>query len=94
MMPVVGGLEFLKKRRGYPKLASIPVVVLTGSVLHSSLEEAERLGAFACLRKPFNIALLVSTIDSALASRPRRELDLPPQPGLNPTGPLSALVGA
>lgn len=87
MMPVIGGLEILKKRRDLPGLAAIPILVLTGSAQPSLLEEAQRLGAYACLRKPLSIADLVSTIKAAMAARPAPKVPARLRP--NPSGSLA-----
>jgi len=44
-MPRMGGLEFLRRLRADPALASTPAFVLTTSSRSEDMEESERLGA-------------------------------------------------
>jgi|SRR6185437_4178903 len=50
-MPKMNGLELLEKIRGHPRLAGIPVAVLTSSLAPEEKTEAGRLGADRYLRK-------------------------------------------
>ena len=60
MMPVMDGEQFRGEQLRDPALASIPVVVLSA---HAQAEErAARIGAAACLRKPFDIDVLLHEI--------------------------------
>jgi CheY-like chemotaxis protein len=59
MMPVMSGEEFLEHRRKDVVLAQIPTVVLSAIAdVRPNLAGADRV-----LRKPVDIALLMSTID-------------------------------
>jgi CheY-like chemotaxis protein len=51
MMPRMDGLQFLEALRGWPKTASIPVVVLSNVADHSLVERALALGAVEYLIK-------------------------------------------
>lgn len=59
MMPVMNGWEFLIEKRRDPKLASIPVVVVT-----AAKEAAGQLGA-PMLSKPITLARLVSALQAS-----------------------------
>ena len=52
-MPVMGGLEFLENLRGRPKLAGIPVLMVTTEGGQESVKKAVELGARGYIRKPF-----------------------------------------
>lgn len=52
-MPVMDGLEMIGRMRAKPELAGIPVVVVSTEGAESRIEELERLGIAAYLRKPF-----------------------------------------
>ena len=67
-MPYVNGLEAARALRddGYP----IPIVALTADASVKTRSEAREAGCAACLCKPFTLAELVTTIQSARGSRP------------------------
>ncbi len=60
MMPVMDGYGFLEARAQDPRLASIPIVVVTAG--HGI--DQDRIGdAIPIVRKPFDISRLVKTLD-------------------------------
>ena len=61
MMPVMDGREFLRAIRALPNLIDLPVVVM--SAAHNAADICSRLGAQACIPKPFDMDVLVSTAD-------------------------------
>ncbi len=61
MMPVMDGWQFRSVQREDPDLGNIPVVVLTAN---ANIEEAaDRLAVAACLKKPVQLDVLLSTVD-------------------------------
>lgn len=63
-MPKKAGLEVLKiTRKTHPNL---PIVIISGVAHESEFTEALKLGASACLKKPFDILELLSIIKSLL----------------------------
>lgn len=76
LMPKMGGVQVLKELRGDPKLAHLPVVVVSGS---SDVEEAfDVRGANEVLTKPFDIEELLRTARRYLSGRPQgRQLPCP-----------------
>jgi signal transduction histidine kinase/HD-like signal output (HDOD) protein len=63
-MPIHSGLDVLKllRRNG----GGPPVVIITGLASSEELEEALRLGAAKCIRKPFHLKTLLSDISGIL----------------------------
>src|SRR5438034_2447213 len=61
-MPKITGLEVLAWLRTQPKLAAIPVVILTGSVLETDRADAQKLGAAAYEVKPLSFKALLEII--------------------------------
>jgi CheY-like chemotaxis protein len=60
MMPVMNGEDFRAAQLRDPRLASIPVVVLSA---HPRAEEqAARMGAVGCLKKPFDVDALLDLV--------------------------------
>jgi signal transduction histidine kinase/HD-like signal output (HDOD) protein/ActR/RegA family two-component response regulator len=63
-MPVHTGLDVLKllrRKGGFP-----PVMVLTGLASSEEMDEARRLGAAKCVRKPFHLKTLLADISCLL----------------------------
>lgn len=63
-MPVMDGWHVLKTIRTRP--APPPVLVISGRSLPGDLERAKELGAVDYVRKPFDPAELLRTIETAL----------------------------
>lgn len=68
-MPVMTGLEVLKRLRGAPGWADTPVVFLTASDQTEDLVEARRLGARGYLVKPVRPADLVAKVKRVIEDR-------------------------
>jgi DNA-binding NtrC family response regulator len=65
-MPHMGGGKLLQYLRGEPRLASIPVIVITAFGSSHSAIEAVRLGAYDFVTKPFDLDEIVLTAERAL----------------------------
>ncbi|HEY6443144.1 MAG TPA: sigma-54 dependent transcriptional regulator [Candidatus Acidoferrales bacterium] len=66
-MPKVGGEGLLRHVRNDPRLASIPVIVITAFGSSHSAIEAVRLGAYDFVTKPFDLEEIALTAKRALA---------------------------
>jgi CheY-like chemotaxis protein len=62
MMPVMDGRAFLQVRAGEPKLADIPVVVITADT--RATHESNTLDAQAILAKPLSLQTLLETVST------------------------------
>ena len=60
MMPVMDGWAFRVEQRQDPRIADIPVIILTASL--NPAQEAARLGAVAGLQKPLGVLKLVDMV--------------------------------
>jgi two-component system response regulator MprA len=60
MMPVMNGLEFRAEQAREPRLAAIPVVLLSGDV--NIAAKAKSMGVAGWLRKPVDLDTLLATI--------------------------------
>jgi CheY-like chemotaxis protein len=58
-LPGMHGFEVLKWIRRHPRLAKLPVVMVTGMEVAGDVGRAQELGATAFLAKPFSFAKLV-----------------------------------
>jgi len=84
-MPRLGGRELLARIRGNPRLAMIPVIILSGDDAPQEQAAQFGVGADDFISKPFNTLELVSRVEGA-ASRSRRLLGASPLTFL-PGGP-------
>jgi len=62
MMPVMNGLELLTQLRAEPELRAPPIIVISANRGY----EADDLGVFAIVRKPFDIDHLLDNIEAVL----------------------------
>jgi len=60
-MPVMDGWSFLEACRHEPSCAELPVLVVSAEP--SVCEDSRRLGATACVAKPFDINILTATVE-------------------------------
>src|SRR6201984_3335379 len=65
-MPQMGGEKFLQHLRCEPRLATIPVIVITAFGSSHSAIEAVRLGAYDFVAKPFDLDEILLTAERAL----------------------------
>lgn len=68
-MPGMPGLELLKAVRSDPKLAKLPVLMLTAEAKREQIIEAAQAGVSGYVIKPFTAVTLKEKIDKILASR-------------------------
>lgn len=71
MMPGMNGYELAAEVRADPRLATLPVVLLTARSTDEDRRLAKEAGADAFLTKPFSPLTLIATIDQLLADRTR-----------------------
>ncbi len=77
-MPRVGGEEVLRHMHNDPRLAGIPVIVITAFGSSHNAIEAVRLGAYDFVTKPFDLEEISLTVERALehSSLNREVVDL------------------
>jgi two-component system, chemotaxis family, chemotaxis protein CheY len=68
-MPGMPGLDLLKHVRAEPKLAKMPVLMLTAEAKREQIVEAAQAGVSGYVIKPFTAATLKEKIDKILASQ-------------------------
>ena len=95
-MPQMGGEEFLQHLRGEPRLASIPVIVITAFGSSHSAIEAVRLGAYDFVTKPFDLDEIVLAAERALdhSSLNREVVRLRSQGGQSQVAAAGRLIGS
>ena len=65
-MPLMGGMEMVALMKGDEALKGIPIVIISTEGSAARIQELERLGINAFLRKPFQPEALKKTVDSIL----------------------------
>jgi DNA-binding NtrC family response regulator len=66
-MPKLGGEDVLRHIRNDPRLAAVPVIVITAFGSSHNAIEAVRLGAYDFVMKPFDLEEISLTVERALA---------------------------
>jgi len=94
-MPRLGGQQFLEYLRSQPRLAFIPVIVITAFGSSHSAIEAVRLGAYDFVTKPFDMDEIVLTAERALdhSSLNKEVLRLRGNDGRPPVAGAGRLIG-
>lgn len=69
MMPDVSGLEVLKFMRREPKLADIPVIVVSAKSMPTDIKTGLEAGASVYLTKPVGFLDLKAAVDRVMAER-------------------------
>lgn len=75
-MPVMDGWTFLRAYRGHPRFAQVPVMVVSAEP--TACEDGRRLGAQACVPKPFDLDNLASALDRLVGEPTRGSVEDPP----------------
>ena len=73
MMPVVDGLEFIRRLRLIPDRAEVPVVMVTADIESDVRLRALELGAQDFLTKPVNKVEIIARVKNLLALRKSRQ---------------------
>jgi two-component system, chemotaxis family, chemotaxis protein CheY len=68
-MPGMGGLELLKIVRADPRLAKLPVLLLTAEAKREQIVEAAKAGVSGYVIKPFTPATLKEKIEKIVAAQ-------------------------
>ena len=64
MMPRLDGTSFVELMRLNPLLSSVPIVLVTAA--YGAAKAAERIGARACITKPFELDELVDAVTTVI----------------------------
>jgi CheY-like chemotaxis protein len=76
VMPVMDGYETLAAIKADPALAYLPVIIISGVDDLASVVRCIEMGATDYLPKPFQPAILQARLDSSLAAKRLRDLEL------------------
>ena len=68
-MPGMGGLELLKIVRADPRMAKLPVLLLTAEAKREQIVEAAKAGVSGYVIKPFTPAILKEKIEKIVAAQ-------------------------
>lgn len=69
MMPIMSGLEMVKRMKLNPRLASIPIIMLTAKSDNKTENESIKLGIDVFMAKPFEPSSLLGRINQLLKGR-------------------------
>ncbi len=73
MMPGLDGIEFLRRMKGEPRHAGIPVIMQTAASSPEQVRQGLEAGAYYYLTKPYEPEALISIVRAALEDRRSRE---------------------
>jgi chemosensory pili system protein ChpA (sensor histidine kinase/response regulator) len=73
-MPRMDGYEFATQVRGNPRLADIPIVMITSRVSDKHRARAIEIGVNDYLGKPYQENQLLDAIEPLVASRRRKQV--------------------
>ncbi|MEO6992412.1 MAG: response regulator [Lacunisphaera sp.] len=69
-MPVMGGVETLRRLKAAPELVGIPVIMLTSRADHTVVPLLPKMGAVGNVLKPFDETTLLAAIQKVLKLKP------------------------
>ena len=69
MMPIMSGLEMVKRIKQQPRLASVPIIMLTAKSDNKTENDSIKLGIDVFMTKPFEPSVLVGRISHLLKER-------------------------
>lgn len=70
MMPVMDGIELIRKLHEDPKTSSVPVVAITADATDNSLRSAREAGAADVMTKPIHLPELLERLRHLPAAKP------------------------
>ena len=73
IMPDMDGLDVLRTLKLGAQSFNVPVIMLTAALSTQQIDEAKMMGAYACLRKPYDKDKIISTVNDAIRLRRERE---------------------
>ena len=71
MMPIIDGLEVLKRIKATPKIAKIPVIMFTAISDGHMVVETSKFGAEDYIIKPFQSSVLIQKVKKLLKDKHR-----------------------
>ncbi len=75
MMPVMDGYQFRAEQALDPRIANVPVVIMSAD---GNLQaKTAKVRPFATIRKPMDIALLLETVERCLKKKPPTDVNQP-----------------
>jgi two-component system, chemotaxis family, sensor kinase CheA len=78
-MPLIDGLEFVERLKDAPDTQDIPVYMMSGRSVdqHYDRQRLDRLGVLDFFHKPFDIEILINSLDSVLLGEVEHNIELP-----------------
>ncbi|MDE6344099.1 MAG: response regulator, partial [Muribaculaceae bacterium] len=69
MMPIMSGLEMVRRMKQHPRLSSVPIIMLTAKTDNKTENESIKLGIDVFMTKPFEPTALTGRISQLLKAR-------------------------
>jgi len=66
MMPVMDGMEFIKRLKSVPAYSHIPVIMQTAAAEKKAMEEGIKAGVYYYLTKPYEASTMLSLVRAAI----------------------------
>jgi two-component system OmpR family response regulator len=68
VLPDANGLQVLQRIRGHPKIANLPVILMTGKSASEDVLAGLAAGADGYVSKPFKVSALMKSVNSVLGN--------------------------
>lgn len=75
MMPIIDGIEVLKRIKATPKIARIPVIMFTAIAEGKMIIESSKIGAEDYIIKPFQSSVLIQKVQKLLKDKYRLSIN-------------------
>ena len=78
-MPLIDGLEFVERLKDTPDTQDIPVYMMSGRSVdqHYDRQRLDRLGVLDFFHKPFDIEILIKSLDGVLLGDVEASIEIP-----------------
>lgn len=75
MMPIIDGIEVLKRIKATPEIANIPVIMFTAVSDGAMVAESSKIGAEDYIIKPFQSSVLIQKVNELLKDKYRKSIN-------------------
>lgn len=76
MMPIIDGIEVLKRIKATPSISDIPVIMFTAVSDGEMVVESSKYGAAGYIVKPFQSSVLIQKVEELLKKKYQKSINL------------------